>query len=103
MLVGNQLFKHIKTLNPETHEEELKIVPITTDDIPEGKENRYNLNYTDGKEIGDVVIRFAPLDIYSHARLDGRSLYRFEYPELGHQLHRKPYIQSAHRKLCFLL
>lgn len=72
MLVGNHFFKH---------DESGDVVRVTTDDIPEGEFNKYNLHYADGKLIGDIVTRFAPSSPECHVRLNGDIIYEFEYPE----------------------
>lgn len=69
MLSGNNLFKQNKIGN---------VVRITTDDIPEGELNKYNLDYPDGKYLGDIVIRYTSEEIPCHKRLNGQTIYRYD-------------------------
>ena len=72
MLLGNKLFKQSeidKYIGEEIVVRKGDIVPITTDDIPEGDINKYDLNYPDGKRIGDIIIRFSPDELPGHKRL----------------------------------
>lgn len=68
MLSGNNLFKQNKIGN---------IVRITTDDIPEGELNKYDLDYPDGKYLGDIITRYTSDEIPCHSRLNGQKIYRY--------------------------
>lgn len=73
MLLGNNLFKLFNSTDPSR---------LTSDNIPEGEYNKYCLNYADGKNVGDIVIRFSPDAITAHSLLDGTIVYQYQYPEL---------------------
>ena len=45
----------ITTNNFYKLDESGNIVPITTDDIPEGQQNKYSLDWADGKKIGEII------------------------------------------------
>ena len=53
---------------------------ITTDDIPEGTQNKYAVDYVEGKSIGDIVIRNTPDELPCHALLNGQVVHAYEYP-----------------------
>lgn len=72
MLTGNKFFK----LNSNGD-----AVRVTTDDIPEGLYNKYNLSYADGKLIGDIILRPSPEEVACHNLLDGQEVYEFSHKD----------------------
>ena len=70
MLIGNKLHKL---------DQQGTVARITTDDIPEGEYNKYCLEYPDGKQIGDVVVRLSNEEVPCHALLNGQLIHASEY------------------------
>lgn len=70
MLTGNNLYKL---------DSQGKVRRINTDDIPEGQFNKYSVDYVEGKQIGDIVVRLDNTPITAHALLDGRRIFSGEH------------------------
>ena len=71
MLLGNSLYKQIKE----------NISRLTTDDIPEGALHKYSVHYSEGKSLGDLVIRSSANEIDCHSLLNGQLLHYYDKPD----------------------